>query len=167
MVDLIHVHEDDWGMRVLYPAVAEFEILADMKAGAAAAANARDPSGVGWTEIQRIKQPSTTYADVGLRVGDAARVLESAMPRVRRFYATASGGFGDARRDPYGSYDDDAWCFGFGEYCYVKIDVVGERIEQIWFDLSTSDPASVSALRRSFEALDSLVSTVRPTTFNR
>jgi len=64
---------------------------------------------------------------------------------------------GQAGRDPLGSYEDDAWCFGFGPHCYLKLDVEGEHVRHIWFDLTSDAADHASALRRAMEAIDRLV----------
>ena len=59
----IHIHEDNWGMRNLYPLAAQSEALADLQEATAAGEKNRDPSGFGWTDVHVIKPPSTTYVD--------------------------------------------------------------------------------------------------------
>lgn len=152
---LIHIHEDDWGLRTLVPIAAGVEIAADMAASREAAEAHRDPSGHGWTGVHVIEPPSTDYGGAGLTVAAAAAVLEPIMPRVKRFYATATAGF--SGRDAYGSYNNDAWCFGRGRHCFIKLDVKEGLVREIWFDLSSSDPDDVAAVKRSMEAIDQLV----------
>lgn len=57
------------------------------------------------------------------------------MPRVRHFYATTLSMIGGGERDHLGSCDHDAWRFGFGRDYYMKLEVKGEHVESIWFDL--------------------------------
>lgn len=154
---VIHIHEDDRRMRNLYPLVTQAEVSADMDAAAASGQQNRDPSGFGWTAVHLIKRPSTGYVEAGLLLSDAAATLEPIMPRVRHFYATAFSAIGRAERDPWGSYDDDAWCFGFGPHCYLKLDVKGEHVKSIWFDLTSDAPEDAAALRQAMEAIDRLV----------
>jgi hypothetical protein len=153
---VIHIHEDDWGMRNLYPLAARAAVGADLDAAADSAERNRLPSGVGWEAVHIIEPPATSYVEAGLSIADAARVLEPIMPRVKHFYATVLSAIGRAERDPSGSYEDDAWCFGFGPHCYLKLDVEGEHVKRIWFDLTSDAPEHVSALRRSMEAIDRL-----------
>ncbi|MBZ5790887.1 hypothetical protein K8353_12305 [Burkholderia contaminans] len=155
-LDLIHIHEDDWALRSLHPVAVQREVASDLEASRDASKKNQAPSGVGWTDLHIIQQPSTNYAQAGLRLTDVAAVLGSIMPRVKRFYATASAGFDLARRDPYGSYDDDAWCFGH-QHCYLKVEVKDDLVTEIWFDFSSSDAADADALRHMFEAIDQLV----------
>ena len=154
---VIYIHEDDWGMRNLYPLTARAEVAADLDAAVASAERNRHPSGIGWTAVLIIKPPAISYVEAGLLIADAAAVLEPIMPRVRHFYATIFSAMGQAERDPSGSYEDDAWCFGFGSHCYLKLDVEGEHVKYIWFDLTSDAPEHVLALRRSMEAIDQLV----------
>ena len=157
----IHIHEDDWGMRNLYPLAARSEAAADLEESIAARERNRDPSGFGWSDIHLIKPPSVNYVDAGLRVEDAAAALAPIMPRIRRFYATISGAIGSEDRDPYGSYEEDAWCFGLGPDCYIKLEPKGDLVERIWFDLAGDpDPSAPAAMRAAIEAIDSLVPSV-------
>ncbi|CAB3773974.1 MULTISPECIES: hypothetical protein [Burkholderia] len=154
--DLIHIHEDDWGLRSLHPVAVLREVSSDIEAARDASQKNQATSGVGWTDLHIIQQPSTNYAQAGLRLADVVTALSSIQPRVKRFYATASAGFDLAQRDPYGSYDEDAWCFG-RQHCYLKVEVKDDLVTEIWFDISSSDAADADALRRMFEAIDRLV----------
>jgi len=160
MVDVIHVHEDDWGMRNLYPLTVRIEVEDDIAEAASAAEKNKDPSGSGYTAIHMVKPPSQDYADLGLTLTEAERVLAPIFPRVRRFNATALSGMNDSERDPYGSYEEDAWCFGLGADCYLKIDAKGPLVGKIWFDLKTDDADAVIRLRKAIEAVSALVPSV-------
>jgi len=153
----IHIHEDDWGMRNLYPLAAQSEALADLQDATVAGEKNRDPSGFGWTDVHIIKPPSKTYVDAGLLLSDAAGVLQPIMPRIRRFYAGTFASIGRERRDPYGSHEEDAWCFGFDQGCYLKLEPEGTHVQYIWFDLRHARPEHAEALRRAIEAIDRLV----------
>ncbi len=59
MVDVIHIHEDDWGMRNLYPLSARAEAEKDLAEAAAAAERNLLPSGFGYTDIYMATSPST------------------------------------------------------------------------------------------------------------
>jgi hypothetical protein len=154
---VIHIHEDDWGMRNLYPIAARSEAVNDLHAAREAGERNRPPSGLGWTDVYVTRPPSTDYREAGLMLAVAAAALGPIMPRVKHFYATASGGFGRETRDPFGSYEEEAWCFGRGAHCYMKLDVKDDLVQRIWFDLSSSNPADAAALRMSIEAIDRLV----------
>jgi hypothetical protein len=157
---VIHIHEDDWGMRSLYPIAARSEVANDLDAAREAGERNRDPSGIGWTDVYMARPPSKDYREAGLMLAVAAAALEPIMPRVKRFCATASGGFGREARDPVGFYEEEAWCFGRGAHCYIKLDVKEDLVERIWFDLSSSNPADAAALRLSIEAIDQLAPSV-------
>jgi hypothetical protein len=160
MVDAIHVHEDDWGMRNLYPMTVRTEVEEDITEAAAAAERNRDPSGFGFTDMYMAKSPSSDYADVGLTLAAAESALAPIFPRVRRFNATIFSAIGSAERDPYGSYEDDAWCFGLGDHCYLKLDAKGPFVGNVWFDLNTDETDAIDHLRKAIEAIDALVPSV-------
>ena len=160
MVDVIHVHEDDWEMRNLYPLTVRIEVEDEIAEAAGAAEKNLDPSGFGYTDIHMAKAPSQDYAGLGLTLTEAERVLVPILPRVRRFNATALSGMNESERDPYGSYEEDAWCFGLGAHCYLKIDAKGPFVGNIWFDLKTDDSDAVIRLRKAIEAIDALVPSV-------
>jgi hypothetical protein len=156
---VIHVHEDDWEMRNLYPLACRAEVAADMDDATAASERNLHPTGLGWTGVHVIKPPSTSYVDVNLLLSDAAAALSLIMPRVKRFYATIGSAINQPKRDPLGSYEEDAWSFGFGPYCYIKLEPEGdEHVERIWFDLRpTAEPEHIAGLKHALEAVDRLV----------
>jgi hypothetical protein len=154
---LIYIHEDDWGMRNLYPLAVQAEITEDLNDAVASAERHRDPAGLGWTAVHVIREPSTSYVDAGLLVADAAAAIDQIMPRVKRFYATIFSAIGQTDRDPLGLYNDDAWCFGFDRHCYLKLDVEGELVRAIWFDFSSDSSEHADALRQSMEEIERLV----------
>lgn len=154
---VIHVHEDDWGMRNIYPMAVQSEVAADLGKAAATAAASKSPHGIGWTELHMIQEPSTDYLAAGLELAAVAAAVAPFLPRVRRFYATVFSAMRSADRDPWGSYEDDAWCFGFGPHCYIKVDEEGELVKAIWFDISSNAPADVAALRSAMIAINALV----------
>jgi hypothetical protein len=143
-------------MRNLYPAFVQHEVDKDIEAAQEAGLKNRDPSGIGWTDVHIIEQLSTNYSQTGLRLTDAATALGSILPRIKRFYATACGGFDLAKRDPYGSYDEEAWSFGH-QHCYIKLEVKDDLVTEIWFDLSGSKPDDADALHQAFTVIDQMV----------
>jgi hypothetical protein len=153
----IHIHEDDWGMRNLYPLNALPEVADDVRKAEEAGIRHRAPDGVGWTDVHVIQQPSTSYSSCGLRVSDAAAALEPLMPRVQKFAATASAGFASNVRDPWGNYETDAHCYGFDASCFLKLDTDGELVKSIWFECTTEDSERIAALRAGILAIDALV----------
>jgi hypothetical protein len=154
---VIHIHEDDWGMRNLYPLAAQSETLADLHDAIAAGEKNRDPSGLGWSDVHVIKPPSMTYIDAGLLLSHATAALQGIMPRVSRFYAGTFASIGGTKRDPLGSYEDDAWCFGFDQRCYLKLEPNGDHVERIWFNLGHAQPEQAAAQRHAIQAIDRLV----------
>lgn len=160
MVDVIHVHEDDWGMRNLYPLTLRTELEKDIAEAAAAAEKNRDPSGFGFTNMYMAKPPSSDYACLGLTLMAVESALAPILPRVRQFNATIGSAMRSPERDPYGSYEDNAWCFGLGTHCYLKIDAKGAFVGNIWFDLNTDEPVAVDRLRKGIEAVDALAPSV-------
>jgi hypothetical protein len=153
----IHIHEDDWGMRNLYPLEALREASADVQEASEASSRNRAPDGIGWTDVHLISQPSLDYSTVGLALTDARSALEPLMPRVRKFTATAGAGFEPGRHDPLGSYEQDAYCYGFGAACFIKLEAQGDIVKHIWFECRTEDPEKVAALRCAVLAIDALI----------
>ncbi|OWJ67802.1 hypothetical protein [Inquilinus limosus] len=154
---LIHIHEDDWGMRNLYPAAAEDEAQNDMARATEADERNRAPDGQGWTDMHVIQPPKTDFAAAGLQLAAVVAALEPLMPRVRRFYAAIGSAMArDAGRDPLGSYEEDAVCFGFGRSCFVKVEPKGDLVARVWFEASGPEPAQLAALRAALLAIDSL-----------
>jgi hypothetical protein len=143
-------------MRSLHPVAARADVQHDLTAAAEASERNRAPGG-GWTDVHAIKPPKTNFTDVELRARQVEVALEPLMPRVRRFYATASGAIGKEKdHDLYGSYDDNAVCFGFDSDCYLRVDTAGELVGAIWFERRSTDKAQIGALRRALEAIDRL-----------
>lgn len=156
MVETIHIHEDDWGMRNLYPLAAAAEAAAELEKAQAAGERNRAPDGLGWTQMHFIEAPSITYVDRGLRLGDAAAALEAVMPRVRGFNATIMAGFEPGKRDPYGSYETEAWCFGISPACFIKLEPTGELVRDIWFEIPGEDEAAAATIREAIERVNAL-----------
>lgn len=151
---LIHIHEDDWGMRSLHPAAAWQEVAADLEKAVESGERHRAPDGVGWTALHVIADPAIDFAGIGLQVEVLARDLAAIMPRVPRFVATASAGFDPATHDAYGTYEKDAWCFGHGADCFIKLEPRDGLVRSIWFEARTNDPQRLADLRRAIEAVD-------------
>lgn len=154
---IIRIHEDDWGMRTLHPMAAHAEVAEDLRKAIEAEEKNRDPSGFGWTEMYEAERPSICFVDVGLKLADAAAALRPIMPRVKRFYANNSSTISSAEQDPLGSYEDAAWCFGLGPQCYLKLDLDGDYVRDIWFGFDSSSSEEAAALQKCFEAIDLLV----------
>lgn len=160
MVDVIHIHEDAWGMRNLYPASVRDEVVEDLHQAAVAEEKNRAPSGVGYTDIYVAKSPSENYSAHALSLEAVAIALDPIFPRVREFNATTYSAMVGTERDAFGSYEPDAWCFGVGSDCFVKIEANGDLVADIWFDLATDDPDSAMLLRKAIIEIDKLVPSV-------
>lgn len=155
--DAIHIHEDDWGMWSLYPIAAEPEVERDLAESIAASEKKLHPSGFGWTAIHMIAEPSVDYRELNLLLADAAEKLSAIMPRVKRFAATIGAHIGTLEKDPYGSYENDAWCFGFDAKCFIKLEPEGDFVKGIWYDFTSSDPQAEQAMRHAFDVVNGLV----------
>ena len=150
----IHIHEDDWGLRNLYPVAALGAAAADVDEAARSGRENIVPDGIGWTNVHVIRAPSVDFTSTGLSVATLGLRLQAIMPRIRRFVATATAGFSGDRRDPYGSYDDDAWCFGFDAGCFLKLEISGDLVRHVWFEARPAGPQQLAALRRAIETVD-------------
>lgn len=158
---VIHIHEDDWGMRNLYPAAAGDEAQDDMARATEAGERNRAPDGQGWTDIHVIRPPKSNFTDAGLQLAAVIAALEPLMPRVRRFYATIGSAMAKGvERDPLGSYLENAVCFGFGRSCFVKVEPKGALVASIWFEASGAEPAQLAALRAALLAIDALAPSI-------
>ncbi len=150
----IHIHEDDCGLRLLHPAAAWPDVTSDVSAARRSGVENRAPDGVGWTAMHVIGEPRVTWKDMRLALTDVTPALERHFPRVRSFTATAMAGFEPGVRDPYGSYETDAWCFGNDASCFIKIDAEADRVARIWFECKTEDAKARASLRAAIEEID-------------
>jgi hypothetical protein len=157
---VIHIHEDDWGMRCLYPISAAVEVADEVRAAQAAGDANRAPDGAGWTQLHVIQPPTHDYTEASLSFTQADAVLAPILPRVRRFAATAMAGFGDGAHDPFGTYEDDAHCYGTDASCFIKLDGNDPLVRRIWFQAETHDAERLQALRHAIVALDQLVPSI-------
>lgn len=156
----IHIHEDAWAMRCLHPAAAWPDVVREMMRAQAASERNADPNGLGWTDIHVIDPPAIGFAAVGLRPQTVGTALAPLLPRVTHFAATATAGFRPGVRDPYGSYDDDAWCYGHDASCFIKLDLAHDVVTGIWFEASTSDASHLRALGDALRAIDCLTPSI-------
>lgn len=144
-------------MRTLVPMAALEEAARDVeKARLAGEANA-DPNGLGWTDVYIAQSPSIDYSEIPLSLNDAANVLSGHFPRIRDFVATASAGFSSKEKDPYGSYESDAQCYGTGADCFVKLEHKDGIVRQIWFECRTKEQSDVLRLRDALVAINATV----------
>lgn len=154
---LIHIHEDDWGMRSLHPVEVLRQVQRDLGHSIETEPVRRAQDAAGWTEVHVIEEPDITYADKQITIASIQKVLDGLMPKVTRFYATASCGFDPNNRDSMGSYDEDAICYGFSEKCYLKIDKSREFVSAIWYEACTEDREQLQALRQCMCVINKLV----------
>lgn len=152
----IHIHEDDWGMRNVYPLDALRHASADVQRAAEEGERNRAPDGAGWTAVHTVEAPTSDFSATGLRLNDVTTALERLLPRVRKFTATACAGFDPGVRDDGGSYEHDASCFGFDASCFVKLETDGEFVKKIWFECTTEEVERIAALRGALLAIDAL-----------
>ncbi|MFW2541551.1 hypothetical protein ACN2XU_02835 [Primorskyibacter sp. 2E107] len=141
----IQIHEDDVGMRVLYPAAAAPAVLNDLAQAQAEAEANRLPSGF-WSDVHSIKEPEESFRNSGLTLKDASRAL-CLLPRIRTF----SSGYGG---DLSLASAPDAQCYGFGAHLYIKLEVTEGALDAIWFDVTRTTKDERCALRAGLERLD-------------
>jgi hypothetical protein len=153
----IHIHEDDWAMRSLVPLAALAEARSDVAKAKDAGARNADPNGLGWTDMHIAQRPSVDYATIPLRLDDAAALLAQHFPRILNFTATASAGFSSDARDPYGTYETEAQCYGADASCFIKLEHEGGVVHGIWFEAGTGRHEDLSRLRAALVALDTIV----------
>lgn len=147
MTYTVHIHEDDEGMRNLYPASAFQGAAADMRQAEASAKNNADRGG-GWTAVHMISQPDIDFSSVGLMRADAESLMEQYLPKVTRFDV----GHGD--NNPFRYSEKQPMAFGYGNCLYVKCECDAERVKHIWFDVVDASTDQVAQLMQAFVALD-------------
>ena len=151
---ILLIHEDEEGMRNLYPVAALAEAQADM-AKARAAFQAREaPNGTEWKELHAIAPPQNGFLAAGADLDRLSAVVEAHLPRIRDF------GVGQEPAAPHYRRETDAHCYGFGDDVFVKFELAEGRLAAIWFDAMTDDPARLQALRRALQAIDGLAPSI-------
>ncbi|MGO1080848.1 hypothetical protein [Inquilinus sp. CA228] len=159
-VGLIHIHEDDWGLRNLYPAAAWDDAQADIARAVDSGERNQVPGGHGWTDMHVVQPPKIDFTHVGLELVKVRAALEPLMPAVSRFYATIGSAIGRQERDPLGTYLENAVCFGFGAPCFVKVEARGSLVASIWFEARSDEPAQLAVLRAALLAIDALAPSI-------
>jgi len=147
----IRIHEDDEGVRNLYPLAALAEAEADVESARRHGEEHRAPGGAGWRKAYAIEEPAVTYRSLNLKAADVAAALAGVLPRVDEFEV----GFGAG--NPFHRLDLDPQCYGFGPELYVKLETDGEYLAHIWFDVRWAEPEKIAALRRALEAVERVV----------
>ena len=151
----IWIHEDDLGMRSLYPLASAAEVARDLAEALETSERSRDPSGFGWNEIHEINPPTIDFAKTDLSLDAAIAALQALLPRILRFSAgiSSSQASGD---DPLAIHEADAWCFGFDATCFIKLEVEAGKLSQIWFECADAPLEQATKLRAGLEAIDAL-----------
>jgi len=146
----VHIHEDDEGMRNVYPAGNAKAVEDDIKAAAKSARDNQSEDGIGWTDIHVIQTPEHSFRDVGLTMRPVAEAVAAHLPRIKEFEV----GFGDG--NPFRYKDEEAFCFGFAPHLYLKLDVDGDQLTAIWFDVQSDNEDELARLRQALQAIDAL-----------
>jgi len=149
----VHIHEDDEGLRVIYPATELKAAQLDLSEAEDAAEQNLAPNGVGWTDVHVIEAPSVSLTTLAMPLFQIETLVTPHLPRIGRYIATAFGGFDRSERDPYGVYLDDPWCFGFDSSCFLLVTGEGKIASDIWFVKETSNETHLAALNTAFLAL--------------
>lgn len=146
----ININEDDVGMRNLLPLIASDSAFAEMDKAIEASDANRSDSGLGWDKIHVIEQPEQNYEDAGLLLDDCARALEEILPRVTRFE------IGFTPNNPFYSKENEAYCYGFGNHLFIKLETKNKYVSNIWYEIQTQDVEELAAIRQAFSAIDAL-----------
>lgn len=152
---VIHIHEDDWGMRNLYPVAALKHVADDMGVADEHLTSMGGLEKLLVSEMHVIAEPPSSFKDFAIPIETMVTLLQPILPRVRYFYATASAGF--EVFDSLGSYETAAWSFGYSQNCYIKIDVTDDIVSSIWFGFDTEVPEEIAALLAAFQAINTLI----------
>jgi hypothetical protein len=145
--ELLWVHEDEEGLRCLYPAASLGNVSDDVRKAAEAGKKNRTADGF-YTDIYIARTPRQGFAALGLRRADAIAALEVLLPRWPNFEVAHAPGAGTA--------EADAACFGFGADCMIYAVCRGELVDSFWFTAWTDDAGELAALRAVIEAIDRL-----------
>ena len=146
----IHIHEDDEGMRNVYPATAVGEAMDDLATARSSSLANLAPNGVGWTQIHAIRKPERSFRELGIELHRVSDAVGNVLPRIKEFEV----GFGE--NNPFHYREDDAHCFGFGKRLYLKLEADGDYLKEIWFDASSDVEEELAALRLALDAIDEI-----------
>ncbi len=103
--------------------------------------------------MQALEPVNGTYSTADLKAFN--KILPRYFPLVRNFFATASAGFSLNSRDPYGSYETDAYCYGLDASTFVKVEsAIANQNPGLWFILEVSDRKTIEKFRACFQAID-------------
>lgn len=146
----VHIHEDDEGMRNVYPADTTSDVMDDIAAAKANSVENLAPNGFGWTDVHAIREPEKSFLEIGLEWQSVANKIGKFLPRIEEFEV----GFGT--NNPFHYKDHDPKCFGFGQSMYLKLETDGDYLKAIWFDTRSNVEEELSALRRALEAINEI-----------
>ena len=146
----VHIHEDDEGMRNVYPADTFNDVMKDIAAAKASSVENLAPNGIGWTDVHAIREPEKSFRELGFEWRIVADAISVFLSKITEFEV----GFGT--NNPFHYKDDNPICFGFGQSMYLKLETDGDYLTAIWFDSRTNNEKEMSALRRALEALDEI-----------
>jgi hypothetical protein len=146
----VHIHEDDEGMRSVYPANAIVEAMEDIAAAQLSSVQNLAPNGVGWTDVHAIQEPEKSFKEIGLEWKSIANAIGEVLPRIKEFEV----GFGT--NNPYHHKDTDPACYGFGQSMYLKLETDGDDLKAIWFDTRSCVDEELFALRRALEVINEI-----------
>ncbi|WP_208352998.1 hypothetical protein [Pseudaestuariivita rosea] len=146
----VRIHEDDEGMRNLYPASAFKEAKDDMAASQENAQKNLSPDGMSWTELHIIKEPENSFRALNVSLEQIANAIQHELPRVEEFEVGYDPG------NPLYHFAKDPYCYGFGNRLYVRLEVEGDALQAIWYDCASDDVEELAALRRTFERINKI-----------
>ena len=146
----VHIHEDDEGMRNVYPASAISDVMDDIAAAKLNSVESRAPNGVGWTNLHLIQKPEKSFLEIGMEWQCVAKAIGEFLPRIKEFEV------GFHTENPLHYKDLDPTCYGFGQSLYVKLETDGDYLKAIWFDTRSNVEEELFALRRALEAINEI-----------
>lgn len=146
----VHIHEDDEGMRNVYPAATVGEVMDDLAAAKSSSEANLAPNGIGWTDVHAIREPEKSFRELEVDLQRVSNAIGSILPKIKEFEV----GFGT--NNPFHYKDEDAKCFGYGQTLYLKLEAEGDCLKAIWFDANSNVEEELSALRRALEAINDI-----------
>lgn len=146
----VHIHEDDEGMRNVYPADTLDGVMDDIAAAKVSSVENLAPNGVGWTDVHAIQEPEKSFVEIGLEWQSVANAIGEVLPRIKEFEV----GFGT--NNPFHYKDLNPTCYGFGQSMYLKLETDGDYLKAIWFDTRSNVEEELFALKRALEAINEI-----------
>lgn len=150
----VRIHEDDEGMRCVYPLAALDEVHTEIdKARRAEQAN-RAPGGVGWTDMHMIEAPKHGYGVMKLMVSDVAAAVAAHLPKITQFEV------GFSPSNPFYRAEGPGTCFGFGNALFLKLEGREGRLEAIWFDVVGPEDNQKAPFVDALRAIDAVAPSI-------